>query len=129
MDSVYLLTNNCLPGIIKIGSDARPKRDCTEINKGAGVFGKWNVRHTWKVEHAVVKERQACKAIFQYKHRLSGGTQIFKIDADKAIILISIGIAAPLPINYQRKLSSIKFNTPVCGYSDTALSERKDKPL
>jgi len=126
MDYIYLLTNNCLPGIVKIGKSPRPKRACAEINKGGGVFGRWSVKYTWRAKHGDVMERQACIALVQYKHKLSGGVGIFQVEVDKAIILVSIGLASPLPLAYQKKLRSIEFNRPVCGYSDQAITEQEE---
>lgn len=83
---VYLMANDHMPGVYKIGKSANPKRRCKELSKETGVPGEYMVvtsievpSHSW-VEHKMHKhlERKRVKGSEHFKINPSEFNEAFE---------------------------------------------------
>lgn len=81
--SVYILSNNAMPGILKIGHTTRMVEErAEELSKQTGVPEKFVVEYDWLVENPEQYERLIHANLKKY--RISEDKEFFRIEKDLA---------------------------------------------
>lgn len=85
---IYVLRNECMPGIYKIGmTDRSPRQRCAELSASTSVPAEFVLVCVAEVRDALAKERsmhdQYCRA------RVSGNREFFRLDAMEASDVIA----------------------------------------
>lgn len=80
---VYLLTNEYMPGVVKVGRTSRhPQARADELSGETGVPGRYVVAECWKVRNEYHAEDRAHRVLRRYRLR---GSEHFKIPTEVAI--------------------------------------------
>ncbi len=87
---VYVLLNEYSPNIHKIGFTRRhPDIRASEISRGTGVVGTWEVEHYWEVEDGYWVEQRLFDLFAQYRLEKSEMFKFISIDTKMVISQIS----------------------------------------
>lgn len=85
---VYVLRNECMPGIYKIGyTDRSPRQRCFELSSSTSVPTAFELLCVGEVEDAPAIEHSL--HIEWSEWRVSSGREFFRLDADEVLQLIS----------------------------------------
>jgi hypothetical protein len=90
MSFLYILSNNKLPDVCKVGMTAvSPQARADEISRGTGVYGKWSVHASYTVPDARKWESMAHKHLAEHRDTESGGNELFNLSPDEADVRLN----------------------------------------
>jgi len=84
---IYVLENNSMPGLIKIGrTDRSVSERVSELSSHTGVPTEFNVARQFAVANSLDWEKKIHERFSDY--RIAGNREFFKIEAEDAIAII-----------------------------------------
>jgi hypothetical protein len=103
MGHLYVLSNQWMPGLVKIGcTDRTPQMRAFELSQPTGVPGDYRVERSWRAENAAAAEQRVFAALAVYRVRGSEHFQLTVADAVARIeALLPAGAAAEPPWRMQ----------------------------
>lgn len=84
MSYIYILTNESMPGLVKIGMTSRHPRARAKEMRTTGVPTPFKVSGEWKVPEKELKKLERKCHYKLRKHRVDSGREFFKLSLDEA---------------------------------------------